>query len=400
MTSQRWSSLAFEFGPLLIGGILAALLLLSFQMSTPFRAEEMALGTGTKSYYASKDGVRIHCGDLWPDPPGREADVCIDAAARRQAEAYALWLGNSQIHSINQIEEGDSTASQILFDTLSARGVDLITLSQPNANLQEHYLLFEYVQDKLSLQTLILPVVFDDTRESGVRNRLMAAFQRPGVREALQQTEIGASLIKRFGGNDTAAPGTPTRAIETDPDTDLAALEETVQEISETWLNDRLAEKSELWAARPDLRGKIFSLLYLSRNSALRIDPSTVRPLLPGPYAQNMEALEALLQRAGEEQVRVLVYIPPLRNDTSPPYVPEQYAEFKREVEAIARRFDADFADIENAVPGPLWGMKASTNLSGEPEYDFMHFQARGHALLAQTLLDALDVDSSKGWGS
>ena len=42
-------------------------------------------------------------------------------------------------------------------------------------------------------------------------------------------------------------------------------------------------------------------------------------------------------------------------------------------------------------MPGELWGMQDATDGGGQPEYDFMHFQARGHALLAEALAALLD---------
>lgn len=384
------------FAPLAGGVVLAGVLLSALGSSSGGAAEDLALGDATKSSYASVAGTRIHCGDLWPDPPKRHADVCIDAAITREAGARALWLGNSQIHSINQIEDGDQTAPRILFDSLTARGVDLITLSQPNANLQEHYLVFEYAHARLPLDVLILPIVFDDTREDGVRSRLHAAFEREQVRAVLSETQVGADLLRRSGPSDSAAPGGAPGSTEgATPgatDADLAALDETVQESTETWLNDWLADHSDTWAARPGYRSDLFGYLYRARNSALRINPSTVRPLLPGPYRKNMAALDALLSRARAEGVRVLVYVPPLRSDTDPPYVADEYARFKREASELATQHGATFINVEDVVPGPLWGMKESTNLSGELEYDFMHFQAEGHTRLASALLRQLDA--------
>lgn len=393
-SASRPTSLAAEFGPLVLGTALGiALLVLAGSRNQP-DADTFALGTVTQLSYAEKGGVKVHCGDLWTEPPETQADLCIDGALARESELQALWLGNSQIHSINQLKEPeDQTAPSILFDSLAVRGVDLIALSQPNANLQEHYLLFEYTRQRLPLDLLILPVVFDDTREDGIRSRLQPAFQEPGVHDALAGTEIGAQLVERFGTTQPPTPNDPEGAT----DADLAALNETVQESTESWLNDQLAERSDLWAARPDLRGQLFVWLYQARNSAFGINPSTVRPLLPGPYRNNLSALDAILRSASESRTRVLVYIPPLRSDTSPPYHPGEYAQFKEDVAARAAAHGAMFVDAGGLVPGPLWGMKESTNLSGEPEFDFMHFQGAGHVLLAEALLATLDAQEQTG---
>ena len=391
MTAPPRSRAWLLFVPLIVGGGVAVLLLSALGASDIRGGGDLGLGENTVAVFASYDGSPVHCQDLDPDPPGRYAGRCLDAALARQSASYALWLGNSQVHGVNRREDGDSTAAQVLHRAFAERGVDLVTLSQPNANLQEHYVLFEYVRDVLpALDYLVLPVVFDDTREEGVRDRLAAAFRRPAVREALTETGAGRALVEGHGGDPAAPSAAPGGAGEgatpSATDADFAALDETVQEASETWLDDQLAATSETWRRRPSFRSKLFEYLYLARNSALGIDPSTVRPLIPGPYAANLEALEATLESARRGGVEVLVYVAPIRDDTDIPYRPAEYARFKEEVAALAARHEARYASLEGIVPGPAWGMKASTNLSGRPEYDFMHFTADGHRLLADAL--------------
>ena len=383
---RRWSGV-LGFAPLVVGCAVAALLLSALASSGIRDGGDLGLGANTVAMFESVDGDPVHCQDLDPDPADRNVDLCLDAAVARSSSSYALWLGNSQVHGVNRPEEGDSTAAQMLHRAFARRGVDLVTLSQPNANLQEHYVVFEYVRDVLPrLDYLVLPVVFDDTREDGVRDRLGAAFARPGVREALAESELGNGLVEAYGATSLVVGGAGEGATPSATDADFAALDETVQETSETWLNDRLSDEVDLWERRPGMRAALFEYLYLARNSALGIDPSTVRPLIPGPYAANVSALEALLESAARGGVEVLVYVAPIRNDTDIPYRPAEYARFKEEVAALAEAHGAEYVNLEGIVPGPAWGMKASTNLSGKPEYDFMHFTAEGHGLLADAL--------------
>ena len=391
----RRARVVAAFAPLLVGTVIAAVILNVLADGPLWSADDLALGKNTVSVFATRGGDPIHCQDLDPEPADRYAEDCLDAAVARGSGSYALWLGNSQVHGVNRLQPEDSTGAQLLADALAGRGVDLVTLSQPNANLQEHYVVFEYVRDRLpDLEYLVLPVVFDDTREDGVRNRLAAAFDRPGVVAALRETEPGQALTERYGpapGGAAAPGGAEQEATPSATDADFAALDETVQESTETWLNDRLADLSETWRLRPSFRGRLFEFFYLARNSVLGIDPSTVRPLAPGPYAANLAALGATLRAAREGGVEVLVYVAPIRNDTDIPYNPDEYTRFQEDVGALATEHSAVYANIEGIVPGPMWGMKASTNLSGRPEYDFMHFTADGHRLLADALHRELD---------
>jgi hypothetical protein len=170
----------------------------------------------------------------------------------------------------------------------------------------------------------------------------------------------------------------------------MAALEDTVQEQSEKYLNDELEEIWNIWEKRPELRGSFLGNLYLFRNWLFRINPSSIRKMIPGRYIMNMQALKAILQSANEQKIKVLIYIPPLRDDVKIPYDLEQYSNFKAEVQSIVKEYGVRFSNLENLVPAKYWGTKDTTTLGGGQELDFMHFQAGGHRLLADALYEEL----------
>ncbi|HPU16433.1 MAG TPA: hypothetical protein PK808_10110, partial [Polymorphobacter sp.] len=89
---------------------------------------------------------------------------------------------------------------------------------------------------------------------------------------------------------------------------------------------------------------------------------------------------------AQRDHVRVIVYIPPLRQDVTPPYNPADYARFKADTKTLATRYGAVWVDIDAIVPGPLWGMKESPVTGGALELDFMHFQEPGHIAVEAAL--------------
>jgi lysophospholipase L1-like esterase len=229
----------------------------------------------------------------------------------------------------------------------------------------------------LPIDRLILPVVFDDLRETGIRAPLLPALRDPETRAALENIEIGRTILEK---NSDVAAG------------DFAALDQTVQESVETGLNDWLNDHFRLWAARPEMRGRLFADLHQYRNAALGITAQTKRKLIRGRYQLNMAALDAILIAASQSGIEAFVYIAPLRNDVEAPYDAGEYAAFKREVEELAARRGAAYANLESTVPGEFWGMKDSTDASGKLEFDFMHFQAPGHALLAEAIENLIDA--------
>ncbi len=353
--------------------LLIALIALLFFRPDPAQnlAQAAATGADTSDYYARVDGVPVHC------QGAEDANLCIEGSAERDAATVVLWLGNSQLHAINQWQTGEVSSAQRLHEKLHTQGRDLLVFSQPNANLQEHYALFEYLQARLPLSTLILPVVFDDTRESGLRPDIATLLADPAVASALGKTDIGQQLLN-------------TAKLEKNGQSGDAP---TWQERSEQWLDARLATHSEIWEQRAQYRASAGFALYRLRNSVLGISASSLRRKLPGRYQQNMDSLTALLAHAELLQLDVLVYIAPIRGDITTPYIPAEYAEFVLEVERLAGSYGARFANLEALVAPMHWGSTGSTSLAGSQTagVDFMHFRASGHVLLAETLFDLLN---------
>jgi hypothetical protein len=358
-----------------------ALGLLAVPLLTPPRLEnfeDLALGQGTTAVYATVDGKPIHCKHMV------DAQGCLDTHRRSGGLPVILWLGNSQVHGINQYKEGEETAPAILFPRLRERGLHLVTFTQPNANLQEQLALYAYLESRLPIRSLILPVVFDDLRETGVRSDVLPVFEDPAARTVLEDSEVGRKLMARHVSQGEG---------------DLAALHETVQERSETALNDWLGAHSQLWSLRPQLRGQLFKQLYNLRNSLLGITAQSTRRMIPGRMELNFAAMSEILRRAEAAGIEALAYVVPLRDDVAVPYDLAEYAAFKQRVERLAEEGGARFANLERLVPAELWGTKGSTNLDGELEIDFMHFQSGGHRLLADRL-ETLLPQSRAGAGT
>ena len=105
-----------------------------------------------------------------------DLDECLKGyAMQARGMPVVLWLGNSQLHAINHYRQGEETAAPDLHRRFRDWGIYFLALSQPNANLQEHHLLLAHLLDQLRVDTLVLPVVFDDMREDGIRASLSGA---------------------------------------------------------------------------------------------------------------------------------------------------------------------------------------------------------------------------------
>ena len=375
-TNEPRSALSLTL-PLVVGSLIgsAALQFFILRSNTPRAFDELALGPQTTTYWSKIESDPIHC--------GMEIDhfkSCVDAYDRNgKNRDVVLWLGNSQLHAINQFSKGDKSAAFHLHTTLRDRNRYLFTISIPNANLQEHLVLFEHAVQHLPVKTLVLPLVFDDTRETGLRGNLQSLALLPEIKNKLAETSIGRKLIDQC-------------TVSVVADDQQKAKDQTIQDQSEKYLNDKLASYSEVWAKRPNLRGELFISLYKFRNYMLGINASSKRRVIRGSYVMNLEALKAIIESARKANIEVLTYIAPIRSDVPIPYDDNEYASFKKEVAEITRAADGITTNLEELVPNQNWGTKASTGLAGGPEVDFMHFQSEGHERLANAIDEKLQT--------
>jgi hypothetical protein len=289
-----------------------------------------------------------------------------------------LLLGNSQLHALNQYKAGDQATSLLLFNKIKPRGLDLITFSYGNANIQEHSVLFTYLIDKLPIRTVLLSLVFDDTREDDVRQDVLDLLEDAEAQTTLRRFAIGRQFLEsKVNGRATG-----TNAIGT---------KSSVQDVVEEKLDSSLSHWFAFWRLRGEVRYQIFKNLRSLRNRAFGITPSTVRKRIPAVYDKNMAAFEMLLSVARERNIRVLAYIAPIRQDLPLPYDHDEYVAFKKHVQTLAQTYGAAYADYDNLVPAEDWGLKDSTALSSQLEIDFMHFRTSGHHLLANRLENAIE---------
>jgi hypothetical protein len=328
---------------------------------------DAALGDKTSTVIGQLDSERVHCFYL------SDGDECISSAINRDLDKVILWLGNSQLHSVNQLKIKDNLASVRVAKALRPIGIDALTFSQPNANLQEHWILLEAIKRKLEIDLLILPVVFDDTREESIRHEIIQELSDFGLQERFRASAIGMRILAHYQNYQKGN-----------------ALNNTIQDRSEKALTSWLDNYFSWESMRSKLRGTISLSLYKARNSLFSITPNTIRHKIPAAYESNMLALKQILVGSMRDKIQVLIYIPPLRSDIEPPYDTEEYATFKLEVASIAKSHSAKFVDLGDSLPNSVWGFTNSTNLVEGVQPDFMHFNGRGHDYLAEALLSII----------
>jgi lysophospholipase L1-like esterase len=220
----------------------------------------------------------------------------------------------------------------------------------------------------------MLPVVFDDFREQGIRERITGLADLPGVAPQISKAVYGDTLNAIL----LPATGSPSTSSKLETSQSIQA---SVEDAVSAWLD----QHSALWASRQQMRGTLSAAIHLLRNRMLGIHSNTKRRVAANVFAERMQLLDQIILQMRKDGHQVLVYIPPYRDDIDGPYIASQYQDFKSGVAGLAKQHGAQFADLEKVVPGPQWGMVTDT-IFGFKEPDFMHFTAAGHDLFANAL--------------
>jgi hypothetical protein len=358
----------------LVLGLLIAFVFLQNRASTQEEANDVtnfALGNNNGIPPRRVDDILIHFREK-PDFQ-KDVDECLKGYSKSGLDALVLWLGNSQSHAINQMQDGQETAAMMVHRRMLDAGEYVIAGSLNNANLQEHYAIVEFLLTRVDIQTIVLPAVFDDMREAGTRDEISSIFDDPDAVANLRKNELGQRFVSSAAATDSAG-------------NEMAALDETVQRRVEEYLNSKLAARWKVWDQRAALRSKAFLFNYQLRNWALRIDPTSQRRMIPAYYADNRMAFEMILSAAKQRGIQVIPYIVPLRYDVAIPYDEKQYLSFKEDLTDLAAQYGFEMRNLEKLVPSEYWGTKNATSLGGDQELDFMHFQFGGHRLLADAI--------------
>lgn len=338
--------------------------------------EDAALGKATVSHYAEdNNGNKIHY------LPKHDIENFINGIQPYLNNKTALYLGNSQSHSINQKKDDDNTMSGFLFNDLIKDSITFLTASIPNANLQEHYLLYNLFNQNIPhIDLLVIPVFMDDLRETGIRENYFKNFNDSTYfisDENDLAEEINDNLIKfEQKKSDTLVNNQQ----------DFKALNKTTQENVEHFLNDLLNRNFSFWKNREEIRGEYFTALYRGRNSMLNISSQTIRKMIKSRYQKNLNALKLIIEKAQKNNTQVLLVIPPIRQDIKYPYDLYEYKNFKNEMAKISEHYHIKLIDIDYIIDGKYWGYSAPTQLFKDKDYDFMHFQSDAHKILADTL--------------
>lgn len=295
------------------------------------------------------------------------------ASVQQGKSSYWLWLGNSQLHAINQVKGGDHLAPYWARESLSCSDCTIpLGVSIPNANLQEFLLLSRYVERKLNIKGMIIELPFIGLREDGIRDELNALVDPP-LEADLSRTPAGKDVVKSIGAMESKGSAVGSGQ-------GVGTKNEDFQAKLESHLENEMGNRFPIWKQRSQMKTNFLVDLYFAKNWLFNIKPNTVRKVIAIRYDRNMRALEDILMRSKDEHVPAIVYIAPIRQDIQLPYDPMEYEIWKGQVQKLSEQYGAKFFNLEKLVPVNYWGTYIGDNI------DFMHFQGPGHRIVGTYL--------------
>jgi hypothetical protein len=352
----------------LVLSLLTAIICFSYLNRVPNSFENLAMGTQTSPYQARNEkGNLIHF--LHIDTIEIHQ---LDSLVDETNDSVLLFLGNSQSHSINQMQKNDCNYIELVTKKIAD---PCLAFTFPNANLQEFLLTFDYVLNKVKIKKVFIPIFMDDLREDGIRDVFFSELFH-----ANYQIQNSSLIAKQINLNLKASDGIGEKQGE---------LKSTPQEQSEFFLNNYLNQNTSFWSMRETMRGNLFNWMYMLRNTIFGIRPATVRPMISENYLKNFSSLKTILDISLSNNIKVYLYIPPIRSDVPLPYDIYENKKFKLDLKRLVNNYsNVMLKDYSTIVPGKFWGYKDPTNFIDKRELDFMHFQYGGHQILADSIIN------------
>jgi hypothetical protein len=295
-----------------------------------------------------------------------------------QAQPLVILTGMSQLFSINEEKPGDQTTAEWLDDALAPKGVRVFGLAAPNLTNEEalFYLLATASTPEAHPAAFIYAICFDKMRNVELRSGLKRFLQsRPALKDMWADACRGRADRYPIACEQMKAT--------------LASLKEPEEKAnasaSETFEGDARATAARLVpmvADRQNLNSLVQLNIYFLRNKIFNIKTTSKRPIIPSRYELNQQFIQLLVELAQEKNVKLFFYVIPINPLSETPYIPEEYAAFKKWVEDLARERGVPFANFEKVVPSEDWGHWAHYT-----EPDFKHYTGAGHRKTAEALM-------------
>jgi len=353
-------------------GVIAGLLAfdIASKRSANFDPLAVGLGQNTFSKLARSESQSI---SAIKDP--LELLPASRSAESQKKDVY-LWMGASQLHSINFLEPGDLLAVEEANRLRSQRSEAGIYLQYSFPNSSFRGLLVDYLvlrREGVRPRALVLAMTYDDLRE-GVQQTTKPRLERADIPKILAGDSEGLlDWVFTSAEEEPAEQNSGSSNV----------TEGTLQERLEAVLVGNLSRAWPAYGERESLHGVLRVVVMSAFHGAFGSMMARRAPSVPeDAKAANSRALWALVKVALADGVSVYMYKQPHRpGDGDFYHERERYDAWHSELAARAEETASlYYADFEGIVPKELWG------LTNEGRPDCFHFRAEGHQILGKAV--------------
>jgi hypothetical protein len=331
-----------------------------------FKPGEVGLGLNTTPHKARSSGeLRSGIEEVIDS-----AILNMDKANKSGHFSTALWMGNSQLHSINYYQTGDLLAMEYVQKRLDSAqaGVKIFQFSSPHLSLIEELVYVDEIVDKKIIpEILILPVTYRSFHFSNIRDELKRLGGYKNHDNFFKDAQL-TELFKYEYENDTRGK--------------LVSKTKTWQDLSEESINGLLDSTVPNYMFRNNVKSfvKYFPIYVhhqvvdLDKDRGIKGDARTVN--------YNILALEEILKFAKENGLKVILYQVPHPQDPDYFFYDRQaYKDFFETIEEKIKAYpNVYYMNLSKIIPLDLWG------LSNDGVKDTYHFKAEGHQILADSI--------------
>lgn len=340
-------------------------------LSSSFKADEVGLGRNTTSHIGRFNNKRLS------GVSDRIDSVEFFMTQQKNVEKdsnMSIWLGNSQLHSINYYQPGNRLAVEYTNIYLAKQGVKqtVYQFSCPHLNFIEELLFLAETKNKqLVPKVLIIPITYRSFHFSTIRNEL----------KNLTGYKTIESLV-----TDESLKNIYLYEKESDERGKLASKEKTWQDRSEETLNTWLTNYFPLYGFRENTKSFIS---FFPLQAIHFISDKTKDLNVKGKdetVALNKKALVTLLDYAKQNNIKVILYqVPHPQDPNFFFYNKDAYYAFFNDIKNTSAAYpNTTFLDLSQLVELDLWG------ISNDGYKDTYHFKDKGHHLLGDTIASTL----------
>lgn len=336
-----------------------------------FNPSELGLGLNTTSHVAKMKGIvkSARIGDL-------DSVLLSIKKVQRNSPKHqlAVWIGNSQLHAINQYKHNDLLAvqySQQMLEELNSN-ISLFQFSSPHLNIIEEQIYMNTLRvESIKPDYLILPITFRSFHFIKIREELKKLAGYKEITKSIANSRV-ADLFFLEESNDKRGK--------------LLSKDSTWQDRSEEYLNSLMERNIPFYKYKDNTKSyiKFLPTLAIHEMTDKSRDPqvSGNREIIE----INMLSLTEIIQFAKSNNIEILMYqVPHPQDDQYFFYNREAYKDFFASIEKIASRSDnVHYIKLESIIPNRLWG------INNDGFKDMYHFQSEGHKILGDTIAQVL----------